>query len=394
MVNNYNKKEKINKYGIIIAILLFSIMVASNIPTPMYALYSIKFNFSSLMISLIFATYVLFLIPSLLFWGQYSDNKGSKIPVIAGIIFEIIGIISFLLAKNVYMLFLARAFQGLAAGAISGPASALLFHYNGKKGAFLTAISTSSGTATGPLFGGLIAEYLPFKFKLVYILSLIIVIIPFILIINIINKSIKHNNFKFHFPVIDVKTKNLFILSSASAFVAWSITAFYMSLSPVYIIDLLKISNIAVSGLMVFIMLGIASMIQIISMRYNIFNSIVTGMFSLILAMVLIIISLPFKSIEIFIAGTVLAGIGQGFAFAGSTREIRTIAPPLKSGDILSNYYIIIYSGVGVPVIVLGFLDVISGLFTGIIYYGMALISISIVIIIYLYKYKINIIKD
>ena len=63
-------------------------------------------------------------------------------------------------------------------------------------------------------------------------------------------------------------------------------------------------------------------------------------------------------------------------------------------GGILSNYYIIIYFGVGVPTVILGILDKISGLFQGILYYGSALIIISLVIIIFLHKYKIKIVKD
>ncbi len=396
MVNNYTPEfKKINrKYGALIAILLFAIMVASNIPTPIYALYAVKFNFGSLAITEVFATYVAFLIPSLLFWGQYSDAKGGKIPVVLGIILEIAGIIVFFLAGNISMLFLARALQGLASGAISGPASALLFYYRGKSGAFLTSVSTSSGTAVGPLLGGVMAEYLPFPIRLVYILSMIIVIMPAIAVIPLIKKATNRNNFKFHFPKLNMDEKNLFILSAASAFVAWTITAFYMSLSPLYIIRLLNVSNIAISGLMVFLMLGIASLMQFSSMRQSIYSSMIIGIVSLILAIVFIIISLPIKSIAIFILGTAMAGIGQGYTFAGATREVRTIAPPLKMGDTLSNYYIVIYFGVGVPIIVLGFLDTISGLFNGILYYGIALISVSIIIILFLYLYRKKIIID
>lgn len=89
-----------------------------------------------------------------------------------------------------------------------------------------------------------------------------------------------------------------------------------------------------------------------------------------------------------------MTGIGQGFSFTGATREIRTIAPPLKMGDVLSNYYIIIYFGVGVPTIILGIMDRISGLFSGILYYGSGLIIISVLIIIFLYKYRLKIIID
>jgi len=397
MANNYKHdiKEKTNmKYGALIALLLFAIMLASNIPTPMYALYAIKFDFGSLAITEVFATYVAFLIPSLLFWGQYSDARGGKIPVALGIILEIAGIIVFFLSTNISMLFMARALQGLASGAISGPASALLFHYRGKAGALLTSISTSSGTAVGPLLGGVMAEYFPFPFRLVYILSLIIVTLPSLAIIPLINKAANHNNFKFHFPKLEMEAKNLFVLSAASAFVAWTITAFYMSLSPLYIIRLLNVSNIAISGLMVFLMLGIASIMQILSMRSGIYRSMIIGIISLILAIVFIVISLPVKSIDIFLLGTIMAGIGQGFTFAGATREIRAIAHPLKMGDTLSNYYIVIYSGVGIPIVVLGFLDRISGLFNGILYYGIALIVVSIIIVSFLYFYRRQITTD
>lgn len=402
MGNTYKQEinETVNrKYGLIVALLIFAIMVVSNIPTPLYALYAIIFNFGSLAIAGIFATYVVFLIPSLLFWGQYSDVKGGRLPVILGIIFEIAGIIAFLLAGNISELFMARALQGLASGAISGPASALLFHYRGKAGAILTSVSTSSGTAVGPLLGGIMAEYFPFHLELVYIISLIIIIIPFARVIPIINKSIInrqyiHNVFKFHFPKLDMEAKNLFMLSATTAFIAWSITAFYMSMSPLYIIRLLGISNIAVTGLIVFLMLGVASIMQILSMKSAIFTSMLTGIISLIIAIILIVISLPLKSLDIFIVATIMTGIGQGFAFTGATREIRTISPQLKMGGILSNYYIIIYFGVGVPTVILGILDKISGLFQGILYYGSALIIISLVIIIFLHKYKIKIVKD
>jgi len=402
MGNTYKQEinEKVNrKYGLIVALLIFAIMVVSNIPTPLYALYAIKFNFGSLAIAGIFATYVVFLIPSLLFWGQYSDAKGGRLPIILGIIFEIAGIIAFLLAGNISELFIARALQGLASGAISGPASALLFHYRGKAGAILTSVSTSSGTAVGPLLGGIMAEYFPFHLELVYIISLIIIIIPFARVIPIINKSIINrqyinNVFKFHFPELDMEAKNLFMLSATTAFIAWSITAFYMSMSPLYIIRLLGISNIAVTGLIVFLMLGIASIMQILSMKSAIFKSMLTGIISLIIAIILIVISLPLKSLDVFIVATIMTGIGQGFAFTGATREIRTISPPLKMGGILSNYYIIIYFGVGAPTVILGILDKVSGLFQGILYYGSALIIISLVIIIFLHKYRIKIIKD
>jgi MFS family permease len=128
-------------------------------------------------------------------------------------------------------------------------------------------------------------------------------------------------------------------------------------------------------------MLGTASIMQIASLRYSIKSSIITGLFSLSLAIALIIISLPLKSIAIFIAGAIFAGFGMGFTFAGATREIRIIAPPLKIGDTLANYYIIIYFGVGIPTVILGIMDSIVGFFNGILYYGIGFIVVSLTLI-------------
>ena len=139
---------------------------------------------------------------------------------------------------------------------------------------------------------------------------------------------------------------------------------------------------------------GVMILKLLLSMKSAIFKSMLTGIISLIIAIILIVISLPLKSLDIFIVATIMTGIGQGFAFTGATREIRTISPQLKMGGILSNYYIIIYFGVGAPTVILGILDKVSGLFQGILYYGSALIIISLVIIIFLHKYRIKIIKD
>ncbi len=377
--NNNSERRWINAGSAIIVLLLFSIMAASNVTAPIYDLYAIRYHFGPFIITDIFGIYVLMLIPSLLFWGQYSDRHGRKFPVGIGVIMELIGLLSFLFARNVYMLFLGRAFMGLASGAIAGPASALLFHYHRKAGAVLTSIGTSAGTATGPLIGGIMAQYLPYPLRLVYLVSIILVLIPALAMYPLKDTSTKNYVLKLHFPSIDRNVIRMFLLSSFVAFVAWSITAFFMSLAPVYIIKLSGVNNIAIGGIIVFLMLGIASIFQIISLKLKIKNSMFSGMVFIAFAIVFILISIMRNSLYVFIIGTILAGMGQGFAFTGATREIKDISPPEKTGDMLANYYIIIYMGVGFPVILLGLLDRITGLFYGILYYGIAFIVLSIV---------------
>ena len=62
----------------------FAMMAGSNVATPLYATYEREFGFSSAVLTLVFATYALFLAPSLLLFGQLSDRLGRRRVMAAG----------------------------------------------------------------------------------------------------------------------------------------------------------------------------------------------------------------------------------------------------------------------------------------------------------------------
>ena len=49
-------------------------MAGANLATPLYAVYAQRFHFSSLMLTAIFATYAVVLVPSLILFGRLSDR--------------------------------------------------------------------------------------------------------------------------------------------------------------------------------------------------------------------------------------------------------------------------------------------------------------------------------
>ena len=51
-----------------------ALMASANLPTTLYAVYADEFGFSSLVVTLVFATYAVVLAPSLLTFGQLSDR--------------------------------------------------------------------------------------------------------------------------------------------------------------------------------------------------------------------------------------------------------------------------------------------------------------------------------
>jgi MFS family permease len=62
-----------------------ALMTGANLAAPLYAVYAVRFGFSSLVLTLIFATYAFVLVPSLLLFGRLSDRFGRRPVLLAGL---------------------------------------------------------------------------------------------------------------------------------------------------------------------------------------------------------------------------------------------------------------------------------------------------------------------
>ena len=88
------------------------VLASSNLLTPLYATYQRIFHFSPLMLTLIFATYAIFLVPSLVVFGQLSDRVGRRRVIAAGLVGGAVSLALFASAHSTLWLFAARAVQG------------------------------------------------------------------------------------------------------------------------------------------------------------------------------------------------------------------------------------------------------------------------------------------
>src|ERR1041385_9036290 len=60
------------------------LMAGANLATPLYAVYAQRFHFSSLVLTAIFATYAVVLVPSLIVFGRLSDRIGRRLVLLLG----------------------------------------------------------------------------------------------------------------------------------------------------------------------------------------------------------------------------------------------------------------------------------------------------------------------
>src|SRR2546423_3464446 len=141
---------------------LFVLLMGANLPTALYAVYRQAYGFSGTVLTLIFASYAVVLIPSLLLFGQLSDRIGRRRVILLGLATAAVALLVFAAAAGTAWLFAARAVQGVAVRATTGTAIAALVELepggDPPRAALFATPRPSRGRAPRPVLAGVPAQ--------------------------------------------------------------------------------------------------------------------------------------------------------------------------------------------------------------------------------------------
>ncbi|MFG2928175.1 MFS transporter [Streptomyces achromogenes] len=344
---------------------LFCLLTGTNLPTPLYRGYEREFGFSPLVVTLIFAVYVASLIPSLLIAGPLSDSVGRRTVLVPAVLLAALGSLAFALADDVGWLFAARLLQGLAVGAASGALTAALTELEpgGDRGraALVSTVASVGGLGAGPLIAGLLAEYAPWPYALPYALE-IVLLVPAAITMVTLPAPRPTTRRRPRRPTIPASMRGLFLSSGTASFLAFSVIGLFLSLVPAYVTKLSGSDNLALAGGAVTLMLACSVLAQIAAAGRRALGMQITGLVVLAAGLVLLAVAGGLSSLPLLLVATVVGGAGQGLAFLGALTEINRAAPQGRHADVLSSFYVVVYLGVGVPVIGVGLLATTTGL--------------------------------
>jgi len=343
-----------------VAYALAAVMAGTNIASPLYNVYEVRFGFSPLVLTVVFAIYIAVIVPGLLVFGPLADAVGRRPVLIAAIVTGAAASLVLALAVDVWWLLAGRVLEGLSfAAAIGTGAAALVESHPGHAHKLAATVATGAflgGSAFGPLLTGLLGEYAPWRLQLTYLVHVVLLAAALWLVISVDEPlpASARRRWRLGRPAIPNSALATFARAVAAGGAAGTCGAVYLALSASYATQLLHTSNLAVIGGIVGLFLAAGAVSQLTLAGISPRAAAGLGLVAVAAGMLAGAAAGQAQSIALLALGAVLAGGGQGIAFRGTLAMVSPLAPASARADVTSTFYAAIYAAIGSVAVAIG----------------------------------------
>lgn len=336
-------------------------MLGTTLPTPMYPLYQAKFDFSVVILTVIFAVYAVGVLAALLAFGRWSDTLGRRPLLGAGLAFAIASGVFFLAAGGVWQLLVGRFLSGISAGIFTGAATVAVIEMapDPSKGRapYIATAANIGGLGLGPLLAGLAVQYLPWPLHLDFVAHIVLVAIAAVLVALApetvrVKAGARPRVQRLSVPA---GVRATFVSAAIAGFAGFAVLGLFTALSPRLLSEVLGVRNPAVEGLVVFIVFAASATAQVGLRRLPEDRAVSLGCAALVVGMLLVALALWQASFAALVAGGVVAGAGQGMSFSKGLAAISSQLDPERKAEVTSTFFVVLYVAIALPVLGLGF---------------------------------------
>ncbi|GAB3269545.1 MFS transporter [Arthrobacter pigmenti] len=340
--------------------LLLVLTAGAYLPTPLYPAYQQAFGFDDLTMVLIYAVFALVSAPALVLFGPASDVLGRRSILRLSLLLAGIGSLCFLMADGTALLLVGRAAQGLALGAATGPATALIIESRAEGNrlwaSVLATMAFVAGTAAGPFAAGVLAEYLPAPQVLPFLIHLGLLVIGWRRVSTLTSAPTQRvRQWRPTRPQVPHVMRHRFAAAAATGFIAWTVAGVFLATIPTILTRATGTENPAVTGGIVAAMLTCSMLVQPLVLRLSSRFAQLAGLAALLGSLVILIAAIG-SSTALTMVAAVAAGIGHGFAYGSATASVDAATPAHSRGGVNAALYLAFYLGAGAPAVAVGIL--------------------------------------
>jgi MFS family permease len=328
-------------------------------------------GFGPLGVTVVFAAYVIGTLSALVMFGDLSDHVGRRKVLAVGVGCAAVSTAGFLIASGIApgigLLIAARIVSGLAAGFVTGTATAALAELQPRGDRQAAAVVASganmTGLGLGPLIAGLFAAYvaLPTRGVFWFYLGLCALALA---ALAVIPETVRDPDRRISLrPGLGVPPSMRAVVLGAclSVFAAFSILGFFSSLVPTFLHGILGVGNLALIGAASFLVFITAAISQAASARLPARRSMSAGLPLLLACLAALESALFARALWLFLAGTVIGGVAVGLIFRGGLSEINRLAEPRHRAAVVSTFFTAAYLGLGLPPMLTGLISQAAG---------------------------------
>ncbi|MBB4315268.1 MFS transporter [Roseospira marina] len=354
-----------------------AVLAASSALVPLYRLYQAAWHFSPVMLTLIFASYVLALLATLMIAGSLSDHIGRRPALTLALGLNIVAMGVFLVAGSPTVLLVARLVQGVATGIATATLAATLLDLHQERGALINSVAPMTGMAVGALGSAVLVDTTPFGS--VFVLLLVVFCLNLGLTWRM-PETVRRRpgalrSLRPRLVIPPGARAELLAITPINVSI-WALGGFYLSLMPSLIAAVTGTQTALLAGgnVAALTLSGAAAILVI--RRHGPMVALTAGGMALIVGLCVTLTGANQGIASLLIVGSVIAGVGFGAGFSGAMRRLAPLAAPHERAGLMAAFYVESYLANSLPTILAGVLIPRLGLLAVTNLYGGALIGL------------------
>lgn len=366
-----------------VAVMLVLVLCAASAPTPLYGVYQRMWGFPTFTLTAIYGVFAIAGLATLLTSGRLSDHIGRRPVLLAALGGEIAGMLAFIAASDVSLLFVGRILTGLATGAALGTISAWLLDLQPPEsslGSLVNGVATLLGLAAGAVLSAILVDHAPDPLHLVFWVLAALYAVSAVVVPAIPDPVPRRPGWRSSLRpafAVPAPARPMFMAAAPSLVGTFALTGLYLSLGPSLAAFVLQTDSRVVGGLVILALMGTAAVSAAVLFQANPALVLARAPLMLIGGVGVTLIGVWADSIAILVAGSVIAGIGLGPAFSAFLRTVAPLAPAERRAALLSATYVLIYLSFSVPAMLAGVAVTVFGLEPTAYAYGIAVMALA-----------------